>query len=505
MDLTRKLSRLKGAGPGGARAAVLEVPRDEGAGYAGGGVAGQLEGLMTAREPGRRPFELEPPRLSADPREKVRQARIQHLRGLLVDFEARAAARAKAEAARRAALPKVELPGARVETPHGPVRRVDHVLEPGHCHGRFPVQDALTVEVEALARLAFDAALEGVDPAGALFIDTETTGLSGGTGTLPFLVGFARFEAESLVVTQLLLEAPGEEAPMLEALKEAVEACSVLVSYNGKAFDWPLLTTRFVLNRVAPPAPKPHLDLLHVARRMFRERLGGARLVTMEEEVLGMRRERDIDGAEIPGVYWSFLRHRDGTQMAQVIEHNANDLVALAALMGVVARRYQRLHAHDDPMDHLALAKVAARAKDPTRAELFARAAAEGGGEARTTVQASLLQAELCRKRGDAGRAQRALEEAVAAAGDDAALAAPAHLALAKLHEHLTKDLPLALVHARRAEPAEGADASLKRRSRLERRIVRGVLAAKTKRARRSSAERLPLEHAAGPLGAGSP
>jgi uncharacterized protein YprB with RNaseH-like and TPR domain len=453
VELSQKLRRLRGAGPGGAGVALAAAPEP----------------------PSPAVFTLEPPRVSADPRERVRQARIDHLKGLLADFEARAAARARAEAARRAALPAVVLPGARIETPHGPVRRVDHVLEPAYCHGRAPVQAALTAEVEALARLALDASLAGIDPAGALFIDTETTGLSGGTGTLPFLIGFARFEAESLVVTQLLLESPGEEGPMLEVLRAAVEACSVLVSYNGKTFDWPLLTTRFVLNRVPPPAPKPHLDLLHVARRLFRGRLGSARLVTMEEEILGMRRERDIDGAEIPGVYWSFLRHRDGAQMAQVMEHNANDLVALAALMGVVAQRYATLHAHDDPLDHLALAKVARRAKDPAKAELFARAAAEGGGEADTTVQASLLRAELYKRRGDVALAQRALEDAVAAAGSRGPLAAPAHLALAKLHEHHTKDLARALLHARHTVPAETPGDATRRQARLEQRLARAV------------------------------
>lgn len=436
---------------------------------------------------------LERPPAVVDARERARQARIAHLRSLIVDFEARAWARAEAARAEREAAWAVnggppELPGERLETPSGPVRVAEHQLPPEHCHGRVAVRRGLSAQPELLARLAFDATLSGIDPAGALFLDTETTGLTGGTGTIPFLIGYARFEDGALKLYQLFLEAPGEEGPMLERLREAVEACSVLVTYNGKSYDWPLLATRFVMNRVPPPPPRPHLDLLHVARRLYRLRLGSAKLVKMEEEILGMRRERDIDGGEIPGVYWSYLRHKDPTQVAAVMEHNANDLVALAALMGVVSERYAELHVHDDPLDHLCLARTAVRADDPDKAFEFARAAAEGGGAPEITVQASLLVAELLKKRRDWAGAVRALEDAVEAAGADRLLAAPAHLMLAKLHEHRTKDLDRALAHAAHTEPEEGADAQARRVERIRGRQARRAEAA-ARAARRAARE----------------
>src|SRR5690606_7306009 len=110
--------------------------------------------------------------------------------------------------------------------------------------------------------------------------------------------------------------APGEEAPMLRRLAERVEGASCLVSYNGKSYDWPLLRNRFVLNRVPVAAPPAHLDLLHCARRIFKRRLGQVRLVHLEAQVLGMHREHDIDGAEIPQRFWDFVRSADGSALA---------------------------------------------------------------------------------------------------------------------------------------------------------------------------------------------
>jgi uncharacterized protein YprB with RNaseH-like and TPR domain len=135
------------------------------------------------------------------------------------------------------------------------------------------------VSTERLAQLALNPELESIDLRRALFFDTETTGLAGGTGTVPFLIGIAWFEDESMRIQQLFLPEMGKEAPMLHWLRERVQQSSCVVSFNGKAFDWPLLRTRFVLNRVPAPSLPPHLDLLHCARRVLRPRLQSVRLV----------------------------------------------------------------------------------------------------------------------------------------------------------------------------------------------------------------------------------
>ena len=364
------------------------------------------------------------------------------------------------------------LPGEPRETDHGELHLIDDYLEPHHHHGRSPIAKALKVSTRRLAQLALDPTLESVDLQKALFFDTETTGLSGGTGTVPFLIGIAWFEDESLRIQQLFLPEMGREAPMLGWLAQRVRESSCLISFNGKAFDWPLLRTRFVLNRVRAPELPPHLDLLHCARRVLKPRLKSVRLVELERRVLGMYREDDVSGALIPQLYFDYLDGGDVSPIAKVIEHNANDLIALAALLAELVGHFDEVHGEDDPRDHLAYAKLAERTGDRERARSFASAAALGGGESACTVEACLLSARVARRSGNVDDEERALLAALAAA-DDERLGAAVQLALAKLYEHRRKDLDRALQHAAGTALAEGEEAAERRLARLERRRSR--------------------------------
>lgn len=257
---------------------------------------------------------------------------------------------------------------------------------------------------------------------------------------------------------------------MLHWLRERVQQSSCVVSFNGKAFDWPLLRTRFVLNRVPAPSLPPHLDLLHCARRVLRPRLQSVRLVELERKVLGMYREDDVSGALIPQLYFDYLDGGDISPMAKVIEHNANDLIALAALVAELVGHFDEVHGSDDPRDHLAYAKVAERTGDPARARSFAVAAANGGGEARCTVEACLLNARMARRGGEIDDEERALLGALEAADTDE-LRAAVRVALAKFYEHRRKDLARALEHATGTALAEGEAAAERRVNRLRRRL----------------------------------
>ena len=364
------------------------------------------------------------------------------------------------------------LPGQRRDTEHGELHLIDEYLEAHHHHGRAPIAEALSVSTERLAQLALDPSLEHVELQRALFLDTETTGLAGGTGTVPFLIGIGWFEDESMRIQQLFLPELGCEAPMLHWLCARVQASSCVVSFNGKAFDWPLLRSRFVLNRVRAPVLPPHLDLLHCARRVLRTRLKSVRLVELERQLLGMYREDDVSGALIPQLYFDYLDGGDISPIAKVIEHNANDLIALAALMGKLVRHFDQVHDGDDPLDHLAYAKVAERTGDRWRARSFADAAARGGGQSACTVEACMLNARMARRVGDVDDEERALLLALQAADDDE-LRAHVQLALAKHYEHRGKDLSRALEHAGGTILAEGEDASERRVARLQRRLAR--------------------------------
>lgn len=165
-----------------------------------------------------------------------------------------------------------------------------------------------------------------------LFYDTETTGLSGGAGSIAFLVGIGRPMGDEFHITQFFLkDYPGEPA-MLNLLNEEIQKSSLFISYNGKSFDKPLLETRFLMNRFHCRMGD-QLDLLYPVRSLFKKRMPNCRLGTVEEELLDIHRTDDIPGAEIPDIWFSFLRDGDHPDMNRVMEHNDMDILSLAVLL----------------------------------------------------------------------------------------------------------------------------------------------------------------------------
>lgn len=176
------------------------------------------------------------------------------------------------------------------------------------------------------------------DPESLLFLDTETTGLAGGTGTLAFLVGAARIRGNHLEVLQLLLTGFGGECALLERVSPLIGGAGHLVTFNGKSFDLPLLRARARLARRALAVEEPpHLDLLHVTRRRLREDWPDCRLRTAETEALGFTRTDDLPGAEVPAAWQRWLQRRDASLLPRILDHNREDLVSLAALLAVLA------------------------------------------------------------------------------------------------------------------------------------------------------------------------
>lgn len=242
--------------------------------------------------------------------------------------------------------PERLLPGAECETPHGRCYVAEWRYPLSHRHGHAAVGATLGVSLAAaspmLARSARErGALGAVHPERVLYLDTETTGLAGGTGIYAFLVGVARFIGDELVVRQLFMRSLSEEHALLHALAQELAECDVLVTYNGKAFDWPLLETRFALGRRQGPRrprdPGAHVDLLFAARRLWRGRLESCTLGQVERDVLGVLRGEDTPGWLIPQLYFTYLRSRDIRPLAGVFRHNTLDVLSLAALLGRVA------------------------------------------------------------------------------------------------------------------------------------------------------------------------
>jgi len=307
----------------------------------------------------------------------------------LADLRSRrdaASADETSQTARRGAVPE-ELRRRAEELAERLVVAVDGEWVTGPAGGYVRVEPPaidLPVDRERLGQLP-----DGAPPDVPLIcLDTETTGLVTGTGTVAFLVGLGTWAGDRFRQVQLLLPDHAAEPALLDALASAIPADAWLVTYNGRGFDWPLLVGRYRMNRRAPPAHAGHLDLLPFVRRVFRHRLTDARLRTVEAELLGFHRGRDLDGSEIPGRYLEFLRDGTAWPLAEVVRHNHEDVRSLARLLAHaearlgadaerrtvpvgdlagLARSFHRVGLYDQALDCLEVALEAPPERSPAR------------------------------------------------------------------------------------------------------------------------------------------
>ncbi|MCX7981593.1 MAG: ribonuclease H-like domain-containing protein [Syntrophales bacterium] len=200
-------------------------------------------------------------------------------------------------------------------------------------HGCYVLRDCTPIDTHLLSILTNDPSILKYRIEDGIFLDTETTGLVGGTGTLPFLIGLGWFEKNGFSLYQIFLRDYDEERAALHYIMEFLREKKFLITFNGKAFDVNLLNTRFILNRLPPLLENmPHADLLYPARRIFKHRLNDRSLSTLEQVVLGLTREGDVPGYEIPHLYFAWLKRRDARIIARVFEHNRLDVLSLVTL-----------------------------------------------------------------------------------------------------------------------------------------------------------------------------
>jgi uncharacterized protein YprB with RNaseH-like and TPR domain len=341
-----------------------------------------------------------------------------------------------------------------VNTPRGEAFVAEQTFSEDYLHGKVsPLSD---FPLALISQWAKDVRIAELPIHKFAFLDTETSGMAGGTGTYAFLVGAARFVDGKFTLRQFFLRDPSEEPAMLEALINFLAPCEALVTFNGKSFDAPLLTTRYKLHRIPVPFKNfAHLDLLPLARRLWRDRLPSRALKYLEEHVLGFTRTSDeVPGYEIPWLYFDYLRTQDARPLGGVFYHNAMDVVAMAALLAHVSELlvdpYNRV---EHGLDFIALGKLFEDLdKWDEAARLFERGLEIGLTESDFEVAVKRLSI-LQKKRGDADQALRLWEQA---AGKGHIYA---HIELAKYYEHKKRDVKSALEWAQSARmEAERAD-----------------------------------------------
>lgn len=369
------------------------------------------------------------------------------------------------------------LAGEEVETAHGRHFETETLYPRHRRHG--------SADIGALAHLPHDllaAISEGAAPAAPpsawAFLDTETTGLAGGTGTCAFLAGVGRITPEGFRVRQFFLRDYAEEASALDALARHLASFRVLITYNGKTFDQPLLETRYRLNRARPPFGRlEHLDLLYGARRLWKLRYERCRLVDLEAQVLGFEREGDVPGALIPYLYFEYLRTRRAARLLPVFHHNALDILTLACLTAIVPYAFQQPADSDEartlPFRH------GAEILGIARWTLQTGHLAQARGLLARAVGAGLPDDLLFRTLWDLAAVDRKLEDHASAhatwsdlAGSPNPFRVRALEELAKHHEHRAKDLQLALEATRTALALEESPTLRHREQRLLRRLA---------------------------------
>jgi uncharacterized protein len=353
------------------------------------------------------------------------------------------------------------------------------------------------------------------DPTKWLFLDTETTGLSGGTGTYAFLIGLAWWDSGGLQVEQLFMRDFHEEHSILHELSARLAERPVLVTFNGKSFDWPLLENRFTMTRsIKTPKIAAHLDLLHPSRALWKLRLGSVRLVELERHVLdaprlGWHRDEDVLSAMIPQHYFDYIRGGPAEPLAAVIRHNQMDLRGLAAILaridGLLAAA-ERADEDVESLDLFGLSRFLNKRGDRDRAHAACSQALDLGLPAEHRPRARRELAQHAKRRGDHEHAASLWHELAsesAAQREEADVLDSIHACeeLAMYYERREKDLDraseficLALAKVKRLRAASRSLYAAPKLSRIEEKLLNRAARLRHRiESKRERAHNLPL------------
>jgi uncharacterized protein YprB with RNaseH-like and TPR domain len=370
-----------------------------------------------------------------------------------------------------APAPEEYLAGDEIETEHGRHFETEKLYERHRRHGSIGIADLEDLPADLLGPIS-DGTIRDVPPERWCFLDTETTGLAGGSGTYAFLVGVGRITPQGFRVRQFFMRDFGEESSQLASLREHLKNFDVVITYNGRTYDQPLLETRFRMVRQRPPfGSLEHLDLLFGARRLWNLRFDSCRLVDLENQILGVERQGDLPGELIPYVYFEYLRRREIFRLLPIFHHNAVDILTLACLTAIVPRAFhapgQAEFAHGAEM--VGLARWWRQAEQHENAlALFRQAVDRGLADDllfRTLWDIAAIEKKL-------GREHAALPVLTDLAASPNAWRAPAFIELAKYYERRERNYAMALEMTRNALDLAPSEALQRRLARLEKRIA---------------------------------
>ena len=328
------------------------------------------------------------------------------------------------------------------ETDLGPVWMVETVYDEGYLHGRTELSK--NIPETTLDFLGIEKSQEPVMLAKAAVIDTETTGLAGGTGTYPFIIGIGFWRKNKFIVRQYILRDFSEEPAQLQAFTEDLQKTSSLLSYNGKSFDIPLLRTRYRINRMGVPfIDFPHIDLLHPCRRIYRNHFESFNLTYLEAMILGFERVGDVPSHLIPKIYFDFLQNRDDDLLIPILYHNRDDIISLYMLAQETANRIDLAlcgASNDDNM-FLSLAKIMFMSRDYDAAEKMLGFIKSDFAGSRTNDDTMMMKSIAAKRTRDWDKAQTTWKQMI----DCGRFGIFPHIELAKHLEHGLKDLNSAL------------------------------------------------------------
>jgi uncharacterized protein YprB with RNaseH-like and TPR domain len=407
------------------------------------------------------------------------QEQLAHLRKRIARID-----RKYSRPAVKAPTPKPQVPipapedwlhGEEVATAHGAHYETERLYERHRRHGSVGIVDLESLSHDLLDPIS-NGQIRGVPPEKWCFLDTETTGLAGGSGTYAFLVGVGRITPQGFRVRQFFMRDFGEEASQLSALTEHLKQFDVMITYNGRTYDQPLLETRFRMVRQRTPfSSMEHLDLLFGARRLWNLRFDSCRLVELENQILGVERHGDLPGEMIPYVYFEYVRTQEIFRLMPVFHHNAIDILTLACLTAIVPRAFHApgqssINAEfSHGAEIIGLARWWRQAEQHENALAMFRQAIEKNLSDelmfRTLWDIAALEKKL-------GREHAALPVLTDLAASRNPWRAAALVELAKYYERRERNFALALEMTRSAMELEPSEALERRAARLEKRVA---------------------------------